>query len=69
MNLSRFISVMKFRPLVFRNTRMCLVHIACDSRFSRWKLTSMGLGCSDPYLLGDRLQDLTPPHLIAEDPR
>ncbi|KAH9480154.1 Ribosome biogenesis protein bms1 [Psilocybe cubensis] len=34
MNLSRFISVMKFRPLVFRNTH--------------------------PYLLADRLEDLTP---------
>ena len=33
-NLSRFISVMKFRPLVFRNTH--------------------------PYLLVDRLEDLTP---------
>ncbi|OBZ71078.1 Ribosome biogenesis protein bms1 [Grifola frondosa] len=34
LNLSRFISVMKFRPLVFRNTH--------------------------PYLLADRLEDLTP---------
>ncbi|EFI27230.1 GTP binding protein [Coprinopsis cinerea okayama7 len=34
MNLSRFISVMKFRPLVFRN--------------------------SHPYMLADRLEDLTP---------
>ncbi|KAG7088587.1 hypothetical protein E1B28_012564 [Marasmius oreades] len=34
LNLSRFISVMKFRPLVFRN--------------------------SHPYLLADRLEDLTP---------
>ena len=33
-NLSRFISVMKFRPLIFRN--------------------------SHPYLLADRLEDLTP---------
>lgn len=34
LNLSRFVSVMKFRPLVFRN--------------------------SHPYLLADRLEDLTP---------
>ena len=34
LNLSRFISVMKFRPLVFRNTH--------------------------PYLLADRIEDLTP---------
>lgn len=38
MNLSRFISVMKFRPLIFRN--------------------------SHPYLLADRLEDLTPRELI-----
>ncbi|KAK7056670.1 Glycoside hydrolase 2 (Mannanase, beta-galactosidase) [Paramarasmius palmivorus] len=38
LNLSRFISVMKFRPLVFRNTH--------------------------PYLLADRLEDLTPRELI-----
>ncbi|KAI0726270.1 DUF663-domain-containing protein [Fomitopsis betulina] len=38
LNLSRFISVMKFRPLVFRN--------------------------SHPYLLADRLEDLTPRELI-----
>lgn len=38
MNLSRFISVMKFRPLVFRN--------------------------SHPYLLADRIEDLTPRELI-----
>ncbi|EDR13155.1 uncharacterized protein LACBIDRAFT_245157 [Laccaria bicolor S238N-H82] len=38
MNLSRFISVMKFRPLVFRN--------------------------SHPYLLADRLEDLTPRELV-----
>ncbi|KAF9267564.1 DUF663-domain-containing protein [Marasmius fiardii PR-910] len=38
MNLSRFISVMKFRPLVFRN--------------------------SHPYLLADRLEDLTSRELI-----
>ncbi|KAH7925869.1 DUF663-domain-containing protein [Leucogyrophana mollusca] len=38
LNLSRFISVMKFRPLVFRN--------------------------SHPYLLADRLEDLTPREII-----
>ncbi|KAJ2914727.1 hypothetical protein MD484_g5682, partial [Candolleomyces efflorescens] len=38
LNLSRFISVMKFRPLVFRN--------------------------SHPYLLVDRLEDLTPRELV-----
>ncbi|PPQ93079.1 hypothetical protein CVT25_003111 [Psilocybe cyanescens] len=38
MNLSRFISVMKFRPLVFRN--------------------------SHPYLLADRIEDLTPRELV-----
>ncbi|KAF8969023.1 GTP binding protein [Flammula alnicola] len=38
MNLSRFISVMKFRPLVFRNTH--------------------------PYLLADRIEDLTPRELV-----
>ncbi|KAJ8691162.1 Glycoside hydrolase 2 (Mannanase, beta-galactosidase) [Pleurotus ostreatus] len=38
LNLSRFVSVMKFRPLVFRNTH--------------------------PYLLADRLEDLTPRELI-----
>ncbi|KDN41634.1 hypothetical protein RSAG8_07312, partial [Rhizoctonia solani AG-8 WAC10335] len=41
-NLSRFISVMKFRPLVFRN--------------------------SHPYLLADRLQDLTPRELVRITP-
>ncbi|KAH6907699.1 GTP binding protein [Coprinopsis sp. MPI-PUGE-AT-0042] len=40
MNLSRFISVMKFRPLVFRNTH--------------------------PYLLVDRLEDLTPREEIRQ---
>lgn len=39
-NLSRFISVMKFRPLVFRNTH--------------------------PYLLADRVEDLTPRERIRE---
>ncbi|EPQ54721.1 DUF663-domain-containing protein [Gloeophyllum trabeum ATCC 11539] len=38
LNLSRFISVMKFRPLVFRNTH--------------------------PYLLADRIEDLTPRELV-----
>ncbi|TFK38990.1 hypothetical protein BDQ12DRAFT_630112 [Crucibulum laeve] len=38
LNLSRFVSVMKFRPLVFRN--------------------------SHPYLLADRLEDLTPRELV-----
>ncbi|KAI9568344.1 hypothetical protein HD554DRAFT_2099654 [Boletus coccyginus] len=38
LNLSRFISVMKFRPLVFRNTH--------------------------PYLLADRIEDLTPRETI-----
>ncbi|KAG9102106.1 Glycoside hydrolase 2 (Mannanase, beta-galactosidase) [Ceratobasidium sp. 370] len=41
-NLSRFISVMKFRPLVFRN--------------------------SHPYLLADRLQDMTPRELVRQHP-
>ncbi|KAG8737832.1 Glycoside hydrolase 2 (Mannanase, beta-galactosidase) [Ceratobasidium sp. 414] len=41
-NLSRFISVMKFRPLVFRN--------------------------SHPYLLADRLQDMTPRELVRQQP-
>ncbi|KZP01321.1 DUF663-domain-containing protein [Calocera viscosa TUFC12733] len=42
-NLSRFISVMKFRPLIFRN--------------------------SHPYLLADRLEDLTPREQIRLDPK
>ncbi|CAE6446122.1 unnamed protein product [Rhizoctonia solani] len=41
-NLSRFISVMKFRPLVFRN--------------------------SHPYVLADRLQDLTSRELVRTTP-
>nr|XP_019000474.1 ribosome biogenesis protein BMS1 [Kwoniella mangroviensis CBS 8507]OCF63935.1 ribosome biogenesis protein BMS1 [Kwoniella mangroviensis CBS 8507] len=41
--LSRFISVMKFRPLVFRNQH--------------------------PYLLADRIQDMTPRELIRENPK
>lgn len=43
LNLSRFISVMKFRPLKWRNEH--------------------------PYLLGDRITDLTHPQLIAENPK
>ncbi|RCK55765.1 Ribosome biogenesis protein BMS1 [Candida viswanathii] len=43
LNLSRFISVMKFRPLKWRNEH--------------------------PYLLGDRITDLTHPQLIAESPK
>jgi ribosome biogenesis protein BMS1 len=43
MNLSRFISVMKFRPLVWRNTH--------------------------PYLLADRLEDLTPREQIRQSNR
>ena len=42
-NLCRFISVMKFRPLVFRN--------------------------SHPYLLADRMQDLTPREQVRNDPK
>ncbi|QRV77376.1 40S ribosome biogenesis protein Tsr1 and BMS1 C-terminal [Ceratobasidium sp. AG-Ba] len=41
-NLSRFISVMKFRPLVFRN--------------------------SHPYLLADRIQDMTSKELVRQQP-
>ncbi|ODO11661.1 hypothetical protein I350_00445 [Cryptococcus amylolentus CBS 6273] len=41
--LSRFISVMKFRPLVFRNQH--------------------------PYLLADRIQDLTPREAVRENPK
>ncbi|KAL6450739.1 BMS1 Ribosome biogenesis protein BMS1 [Candida maltosa Xu316] len=43
LNLSRFISVMKFRPLKWRNEH--------------------------PYLLADRITDLTHPQLIAENPK
>ena len=42
-NLSRFISVMKFRPLIFRNTH--------------------------PYLLADRLEDLTPREKVRNEPK
>ncbi|KAI0345907.1 DUF663-domain-containing protein [Trametopsis cervina] len=40
LNLSRFVSVMKFRPLVFRNTH--------------------------PYMLADRIEDLTPREEVRE---
>ncbi|KAI5953290.1 BMS1 [Candida jiufengensis] len=43
LNLSRFISVMKFRPLKWRNEH--------------------------PYLLGDRITDLTHPQLITDNPK
>ncbi|KAJ3364919.1 Glycoside hydrolase 2 (Mannanase, beta-galactosidase) [Allomyces arbusculus] len=43
LNLSRFISVMKFRPLVWRNAH--------------------------PYLLADRIEDLTPPQQIEANPK
>ncbi|CAO1628909.1 unnamed protein product [Parajaminaea phylloscopi] len=43
LNLSRFISVMKYRPLTFRN--------------------------SHPYVLADRLEDLTPREQIRSDPK
>ena len=43
LNLSRFISVMKFRPIVFRNTH--------------------------PYMLADRLEDLTPRELVRTSNR
>ncbi|ORY95061.1 hypothetical protein BCR43DRAFT_495075 [Syncephalastrum racemosum] len=42
MNLSRFISVMKFRPLIWRNTH--------------------------PYVMADRIEDLTDPDLIHRKP-
>jgi len=42
-NLSRFISVMKFRPLVWRNTH--------------------------PYLVADRVEDLTDPDLVHQNPK
>jgi ribosome biogenesis protein BMS1 len=43
LNLSRFISVMKFRPLAWRNTH--------------------------PYVLTDRVEDLTDPERVADDPK
>lgn len=42
-NLSRFIGVMKFRPLIFRNAH--------------------------PYLLADRMEDLTPKEQVRRDPK
>lgn len=42
-NLARFISVIKFRPLTWRNTH--------------------------PYLLADRIEDLTPPESIRQNPK
>ncbi|OLL24146.1 Ribosome biogenesis protein bms1 [Neolecta irregularis DAH-3] len=42
-NLSRFISVMKFRPLIWRNAH--------------------------PYLVADRMEDLTPPQQVHEEPK
>ncbi|KAI9183054.1 Glycoside hydrolase 2 (Mannanase, beta-galactosidase) [Blastocladiella emersonii ATCC 22665] len=43
LNLSRFISVMKFRPLIWRNAH--------------------------PYLLADRVEDLTPPQTFEANPK
>ncbi|KAJ1554170.1 Glycoside hydrolase 2 (Mannanase, beta-galactosidase), partial [Nowakowskiella sp. JEL0078] len=43
LNLSRFISVMKFRPLVWRNTH--------------------------PYVLADRVEDLSDPEVLRLDPK
>jgi len=43
LNLSRFISVMKFRPLIWRN--------------------------SHPYILADRVEDVTDPELIRTKPK
>ncbi|KAJ1970520.1 Glycoside hydrolase 2 (Mannanase, beta-galactosidase), partial [Dimargaris verticillata] len=43
LNMARFISVKKFRPLAWRNTH--------------------------PYLLADRMEDLTPPDLVHEKPK
>jgi ribosome biogenesis protein BMS1 len=42
-NLTRFISVMKFRPLIFRNAH--------------------------PYVLADRLEDMTPRQYIVDNPK
>lgn len=42
-NLGRFISIMKFRPLVWRTTH--------------------------PYIVADRLEDLTPPEQIRQNPK
>lgn len=59
---------MKFRPLVFRNTRAspsadCYMQCLTDCRSS-----SPPPLPTDPYLLADRLQDLTPPQAIAANP-
>ncbi|TPX32766.1 hypothetical protein SeMB42_g07576 [Synchytrium endobioticum] len=43
LNLSRFISVLKFRPLIWRN--------------------------SHPYVLADRVEDVTDPELVRVDPK
>ncbi|KAK9704640.1 Glycoside hydrolase 2 (Mannanase, beta-galactosidase) [Basidiobolus ranarum] len=43
LNLSRFISVMKFRPLIWRNTH--------------------------PYLLADRIEDITDPEEVRQNPK
>ncbi|TPX32892.1 hypothetical protein SmJEL517_g04088 [Synchytrium microbalum] len=43
LNLSRFISVMKFRPLIWRN--------------------------SHPYVIADRVEDVTDPELLRTDPK
>lgn len=43
MNLTRFVSVMKYRPLIFRN--------------------------SHPYLLADRLEDMTARERVRTDPK
>ncbi|KAL2914398.1 Glycoside hydrolase 2 (Mannanase, beta-galactosidase), partial [Polyrhizophydium stewartii] len=43
LNLSRFISVMKFRPLIWRNTH--------------------------PYLLADRMEDITDPETVRVNPK
>ncbi|KAI8927930.1 hypothetical protein BC831DRAFT_503643 [Entophlyctis helioformis] len=43
LNLSRFISVMKFRPLIWRNTH--------------------------PYMLADRMEDITDPEMVRQDPK
>lgn len=42
LNLSRFISVMKFRPLIWRNTH--------------------------PYMIADRVEDLTDPEMVRQNP-
>ena len=64
LNLGRFISVMKFRPLVFRNTRPFKPYLTAACASADHTCTDP----PDPYLLADRLQDLTPPQLIAANP-